>query len=93
MKSFAQKHKGLITFLVAIVAALYQHYVEQIPQVDDRTWDAITALVGAAGAVHAGKSLGLIDILGLLRKLLGAKDVVTDVLDRDAERSSASGEE
>jgi hypothetical protein len=88
-----QRHKGLLTMLVALLAACWSHYVESIPQVDDRTWDAITALVGAAGAVHAGKSLGLIDILGLLRKLLGAKDVVKDVIDKDAERSSASGEE
>jgi hypothetical protein len=84
MKEFAQKHKGLITFVVAILAACYSHFVEPIPQANDQAWDALLGIVAAGSAVHAGKSLGIVDILGLLKKILNVKDVVKDAINQDA---------
>ena len=91
MKAKLSEHKGLITLFVALAAALYSHYVEPIPQVNEELWDATLTLAGVAGAVHAGQKVGLREKIDVIKQFLKAKDVIQEQVQKDKEANNDAG--
>ena len=87
MRNFMSKFKKKITFVVALLAALYSYYVEPIPGVDPEVWAGVLGIIGAYGMV---KSKGKLSISAMLRLLKDGNDIRKGFNDTASEVVEAS---
>ena len=83
MKQFVTDHKSKVTFVVAILAALYSYYVEQIPGVDPEVWGAVLGISGTYAVVKSKKKLGIGNALSTVKNLNTLRKGFNDTANED----------
>ena len=86
MKAKLSEHKHLITFLMAIAVACYQHLVEPIPGLEPEVWDALLGIGGTYSAVKAAKKMGFLPAVSLVKDANVLRKAVKEASDKDKER-------
>lgn len=81
MKIFMNKHRSTVTFIVALLAALYSHFVEPIPGVDQEVWTAVLGVTGTYSLIKLKGKLSFFEMLSLLRDAKAIRKGYNDTAD------------
>ena len=87
---YLKEHKHLITLLVAIATALYQHLVMPIPGLEPEVWDAMLGLGATYSTIKVSKKIGILPSLKAAKDLNTLRKAFNDTAAEDAADNSTN---